>query len=307
MKVFVTGATGVAGTSAIPHLLAAGHQVSAVSRSAEKAETIRSWGATPVAVDLFDPADVMVALKGHDAVCNLATHIPPLSRASRSAAWKENDRIRTEASRNLVDAALATDVVRFVQESIAFLYPDCGDTWIDEATEPSPTGGTASALEAEANLGRFTAAGRDGVILRFAQFYGPLASHTLDAISMARKFGLAPTVGDPHGYTSSINLIDVGTAVAAALTVPAGLYNVGDDEPVRRTDLHGAVATALGRKRLHQPGKLIAKVGGDATAAVARSQRVSNRLFKEATGWGPTVRSALDGWPPIVVTAGAAS
>jgi nucleoside-diphosphate-sugar epimerase len=305
MKVFFTGATGMAGSSAIPQLLAAGHQVSAVSRTAEKAEMIRSWGAIPVAVDLFDPADVTIALKGHDAVCNLATHIPPLAKASRSAAWKENDRIRTEASRNLVDAALATDVVQFVQESITFLYPDCGDTWIGEATEPRPTGGTASALEAEASLARFTAAGRAGVVLRFAQFYGPLASHTLDAISMAKKFGLAPTVGDPHGYTSSINLIDVGTAVAAALTAPAGLYNVGDDEPVRRTDLHSAVAQALGRKRLHQPGKLIAKIGGDATAAVARSHRVSNHLFKEATGWAPTVRSVLDGWPPIVAAVGA--
>jgi nucleoside-diphosphate-sugar epimerase len=300
MKVFVTGATGVAGRSAIPKLLAAGHQVSATTRSTEKGDLVRSWGATAVEVDLFDPAAVVVAVKGHDAVCNLATHIPHLSKASRSSAWKENDRIRQEVSRNLVDAALAADVSRFVQESIAFIYPDCGDAWIGESTVPVPTGGTRTALDAEANLDRFTAAGRGGVVLRFAQFYGPNASHTLDAIRMASRFGMAPTVGDPHGYTSSIHADDVGSAVLAALSAPAGLYNVGDDEPVRRTELHVAVAKALGRKRLHQLGIFLAKVGGDATAAVARSQRVSNQKFKTTTGWAPTVPSAIVGWPPIV-------
>src|SRR4051812_9122512 len=134
MKVFVAGATGVLGKRAVRELVAAGHDVTGVARSEEKAALVRSLGATPVKVDLFDPAAVKDAVAGHDVVCNLATHIPPTSKMAFPKAWDENNRIRTEASRNLVDAALAAGASRYIQESICFVYGDHGDEWIDEDT-----------------------------------------------------------------------------------------------------------------------------------------------------------------------------
>ena len=107
MRVFVAGATGVVGRRAVPALVAAGHTVTAVVRSPAKAELARSMGAVPVEVDLSGPDALRAAVACHDAVCNLATHIPPLARGAEASAWDENTRIRTEASRNLVDAALA--------------------------------------------------------------------------------------------------------------------------------------------------------------------------------------------------------
>ena len=107
MRVFVAGATGVIGRRAVSALVAAGHDVTAVVRTPAKAELVRSLGATPVEVSIFDPAALRGAVAGHDAVCNLATHIPPLTRAAEPRSWDENNRIRTDGSRNLVDAALA--------------------------------------------------------------------------------------------------------------------------------------------------------------------------------------------------------
>ncbi len=300
MKVLVTGATGVAGRSAVAALMQAGHHVSAVVRSAEKAAAVRALGATPVEVDLFDAGATERAVAGHDAVCNLATHIPPLTTAGWPSAWRENDRIRRVVSTHLVDAALASASVRLVQESIGFLYPDHGEEWIDERLAPQPSLATQSALDAEANVARFTAAGRAGVVLRFAQFYGPATHHSRAMVTMARRFGLAPMVGALDGYVSSIHADDIGPAVAAALGAPPGVYNVTDDEPLSRRELAAVFAEALGRKRLRTPGRLLAKLGGATSEAVSRSHRLSNAAFCAATDWVPTVRSARDGWPRII-------
>jgi nucleoside-diphosphate-sugar epimerase len=299
MKVLVSGATGVAGSSAVPALVSAGHEVTAVARDAAKAERLRARGVVPVDLDLFDAGAARRAVAGHEAVCNLATRIPPLSRAGRLDAWAENDRIRRVASANLVDAALTAGVTRFVQESIGFLYPDHGDEWIDEDLDPAPTPVTASALTAEANLARFTAAGHTGVVLRFAQFYGPSAGHSIAMVDMARTSGLAPMPGDPgERYTSWIHVDDIGTAVAKALDAPAGIYNVGDEEPLRRAELRALFAESLGRPRLRTPDPR----RGEPARATSRSHRLSNAAFTEATGWAPSIPAARAGWPAVIRT-----
>jgi nucleoside-diphosphate-sugar epimerase len=300
MRVLVTGATGVAGRSAVAALVRAGHHVGAVTRGAAKAEAVRALGATPLEVDLFDAEAARDAVAGHDAVCNLATHIPPLTSAGRPSAWHENDRIRRVVSAHLVDAALAAGTVRLVQESIGFLYPDHGAEWIDEGLAPQPAVATQSALDAEANVARFTAAGRAGVVLRFAQFYGAATHHSRAMVTMARWLGLAPLVGALDGYVSSIHADDIGPAVVAALGARPGIYNVTDDEPLRRRELAAVFAAALGKKRLWTPGRLLAKLGGATSEAVSRSHRLSNAAFRAATGWAPTVRSARDGWPRVI-------
>jgi uncharacterized protein YbjT (DUF2867 family) len=108
MKIFVAGATGVLGRRTVPLLVAAGPSVTAVARSADKAESLRGQGAEPVEVDLFDAPAVRGAVEGHDVVVNLATKIQPPSQAVRPSAWAEAHRLRSEASRNLVTAALET-------------------------------------------------------------------------------------------------------------------------------------------------------------------------------------------------------
>jgi nucleoside-diphosphate-sugar epimerase len=297
MRVFVAGATGVVGKRAVTLLVRAGHEVSAAARTAEKAAELHGAGARPVTVDLFDAASVGVAVAGHDAVCNLTTHIPPMSRAALPGAWTENTRIRREVSRNLVDAAMRAGAGRFVQESVSFLYADHGDHWITEE-EPLDLPAFARAVEdAEAAVGRFAAAGGAGVALRFGLFYGPDGHMTAGTIALVRR-GLAPFVG-PRRYVSSIATDDAASAVAAALELPAGAYNVVDDDPVTHAEYVASLAGALGiRPPRVLPGGFAVALGR--AGPLSRSQRVANRRLRDASGWTPRWPSVREGWPGVL-------
>lgn len=299
MKVFVAGATGVAGRRAVRALVAAGHDVRGVARSASKANLLRDLGAVPVGVDLFDAADLQAAVKGQDAIVNLATKIPPLNRAMLPGAWNENSRIRTEVSRNLSTAGLANEVQRYIQESLAFMYPDQGENWIDEDVPLNAPRYTRSVSDAEAQTTRFSDVGGEGVVLRFGQFYSPDATHTRSMIATARR-GLSPFVGPRDAYLPVIHADDVAQAVVAALEAPSGTYNVVDDEPLTQGELAEILASVVSRSKLLFPPARLMGLGGPKVRVLMRSQRVSNRRFRDASGWKPTFRSAREGFPATV-------
>ncbi len=298
-KVFLTGATGVLGRRALPRLVEAGHQVTAIARSSGKAAMVEAYGATAVQVDLFDAVAVRNAVAGHDAVVNLATHIPSARQMARPGAWKENARIRTEGSRHLVDAALAAGVGRFVQESLGFVYADAGDGWVDEDS-PVEVAEYAAAHVAEAEVARFANGGGAAVVLRFGMFHGAESEQTQLTVALARR-GFTLALGRPGAYMAMIEVDDAARAVVASLHAAGGIYNIVDDEPLTRRDYADALAGAIGRSR---PLRLLpaaaARVGGEKTALLARSERVSNARFKEATAWEPRFRSAREAWPAIV-------
>ena len=300
MKICVAGGTGVVGRRAVPALVAEGHEVSGVARTPEKADLVRSWAATPVEVDLFDPAALGAAVAGHDVVVNLATAIPPFSKAARAKAWATNDRLRRDASRNLVDAALAAGAGRYVQESVSFLYADGGEGWIAEDHPVAPTSITASALDAEAQARRFTdESGGAAVVLRFGSFYGPDSGHTADVLRFARR-GLGTTPGRRDAYLSSVSTDDAAAAVVAAATrAPAGVYNVVDDEPLTRAAFDDVLAAAVGRKRLRPMPNLAVRLLGDKLDHVVRSHRISNRALRTA-GWAPRYPSVREGLAALV-------
>jgi nucleoside-diphosphate-sugar epimerase len=195
VRIVVTGGTGVLGRAVLPRLAAAGHTAVA-PRSGE--------------LDLFDPSAVAPVLVGADAVMHLATRIPPDEREDEPEAWVENDRLRNDASRVLVHAALAGDVATYVQPTITFVYPP------GPADEHTPIGDVSaelrSALVAEAEALRFAASGRRGVVLRLGLLYGP---------------GTGSDEPDPS-LGGTLHVDDAGAALVDALAVPSGLYNVVD-------------------------------------------------------------------------------
>jgi nucleoside-diphosphate-sugar epimerase len=298
VKLFVAGATGVLGARAVPLLLRAGHSVTAIARTPEKAAALRSVGATPATVELFDADAIAAAVAGHDGVLNLATHIPDVSKAGRTRSWAENDRIRTEGARNLVAAAIAAKAARYVQESISFFYLDGGTDWVHETDGIDAPEFASSFLAAEAHAQRFEDTGGVGVVLRFAMFYGAGASHTAFQLKTAKR-GLSPFPGPKDGYQSFLHLDDAASSVVAALDVPTGTYNVAEDQPGTRRQLAAAVAGAIGRRPgVAVPG--ITKLGGSKTSYMARSIRVSNRKFREASGWAPAYPEPTAGWRQVV-------
>ena len=124
VKVFVTGATGVLGQSAIG-ACADGHDVTGLARNAAKARHSSSQP-EPESRPVVRPR-VLIGNCGFEAVCNLATNIPIGLSGSRRGAWKVNDRLRVEGSKVVVQAARTACVRRFVQESVSLLYADGGD------------------------------------------------------------------------------------------------------------------------------------------------------------------------------------
>ncbi len=302
MKIFVAGGTGVLGRATLKALAEAGHQVRATARTDEKAELVRSLGAEPVRVDLFDPEEVRKAVKGCEAVLRLTTRIPPVGKMRSKAAWQETNLLRTEGARILVDAAIAESAQVYVHESITFVYADGGTQWL---TEDSPTddGGSEvlrSALEGEKEAARFSGAGGRGIVLRFGGFYGPESSQTVDMISMMkRRLLVQPGPGD-H-YVSSIYVPDAGSAVAASLKLPAGTYNVVDENPFPFEDYLRTLADTLHvPKPFRFPGALVRATFGGVWSYLSRSHRVSNARFKKASGWKPAVPSVAEGWPIVV-------
>jgi len=297
MKVFLTGATGVVGRPAVVALVGAGHEVRAVSRRDEASAALREAGAEPVAVDLFDPAAVKAAVDGSEAVLHLATNVPPISKATRPKGWAMHNRLRTEATRNLVDAARATGVHRIVKESITFTYADGGDRWLDEESPLlADLGLLAPTIEGE-NIALELADGGDAVVLRFGLFYGGPGNRGTDEMLRMARWRNSTIAGKPTAYMSSVHAADVATAVVAALDAPSGVYNVVDDEPTTRRAYLDAFASAFHTSRLRTtPGWVVRIAAGPAAEALTGSQRVANGKFRAATGWAPRYPSVREGW-----------
>ena len=299
MRIFIAGATGVIGRRVVRRLAAA-HDVTAIARTQRRREELSRFGATPVQLDLFDAAAVERAVARHEVVINLATHIPPASRALLPGAWRQNDRIRRTASANLANAATAAGAQRFIQESFAPIYPDRGSEWIDEQTPVRPARYNRSVLDAEAAADRFTQDGRAGVVLRFAFFYGPDSEFTHDIIRYVRK-GWVPPLGSPDAYISSVSHDDAAAAVIAALGVPAGVYNVVDDAPVTRREFYGSLSATLGVPPPRFLPVWLSRLMGSMGETLGRSQRISNRKLRDASGWVPSLPSVRDGWPAVLL------
>ena len=197
MRLLITGGTGVLGRALRPVADAAGHEL-AMPRHEE--------------LDLFDASAVADAARDVDGVLHLATRIRPLEQISDPDAWRENDRLRADASRILVDAAIAAGVAVYVQPTVTFLYPADGPVSEDTPVPEVPPL-LRSALVAEQQADRFARAGGRGVVLRFGLLDGPGA-------------GAYPPLAE---LGATLHVSDAGRALLSALSLPSGIYNVCRD------------------------------------------------------------------------------
>jgi nucleoside-diphosphate-sugar epimerase len=297
VRVFVTGATGVLGRRAVPALVRAGHLVTAVVRSEEKADAVRAAGATPVSVDLFDAAAVSSAITSHDSVAHLATNIPTGPAAADRSAWRTNDSLRRDVAAVIASAAAEAGVPRMIQESITFPYVDGGDQWVDEQCERTYFWGNKTTVAAEAAAARVTATGGAGIVLRFAMFMAPDSAHCQSFVRAAHRGSFA-IAGAPGGFVSFIHVDDAAEAVVAALAAPAGIYNVAEPEPRRRSDHRQALASLVGQPELRLIPELVDPGDNQALQSLARSHRISSQHLRDALGWQPT-RQAIQSWKEV--------
>lgn len=300
----MSGGTGVIGRASVRALLAAGHDVDVLTRSAANTAVIDDLGARAVAADLFDPASLERLYDGADAVVNLASHVPVGYAALLSSAWRRNDALRTTAVANVVAAARAAGVRRVVQESVSYLYADHGDSWITEQDPIEITPATEPNAVGEAHVLGFGSAARVGVVLRFGSIVGddPLTRFWLRAAANRRPVG----VGRADQWSHLVHTDDLGSAVVAALHAPRGVYNVGA-APVLRGELVDGYAKAVGADSAAFLGPVLRRLAGPRLEPMTRSLRVSSDHFSAQTGWTPSRPTFDPAWFDAAVPSAAAT
>jgi nucleoside-diphosphate-sugar epimerase len=217
VKIFLAGATGAIGKRLVPLLLEAGFEVIGTTRTPSRAEDLRVAGVEPVVVDVFDRATLVRAVvAAHpDVVMQQLTDLPPgLDPAQMVEGTRRNAHIRSEGTKNLVAAALEAGVLRFIAQSIAWMYAAGPEPHLEEdGLDVSAQGTRAITVTGVATLERLVLASPpvEGIVLRYGHLYGP------------------GTGTDVPGEPPSIH---VDAAAAAALLAiekgQSGIYNIAE-------------------------------------------------------------------------------
>ncbi|MGV1048194.1 MAG: NAD-dependent epimerase/dehydratase family protein [Solirubrobacterales bacterium] len=309
MKVFVAGATGAIGKPLVRRLVAAGHEVTGMTRREERAVGLREAGADAVVCDVYEAGALREAMTAAapEVVIHALTALPAKFNP-RSDYLAATNRVRTEGTRNLLAAARAAAAGRVVAESVCFFYRPEGDRVKDEQAplyEEAP-GNFAAAAAAVLDLERqvLGAEGIEGVVLRLGWLYGPgtyFAAEGSSAEETRRR--RYPVVGAGTGTFSFLHVEDAAAAFLAALERGDGAYNVCDDEPAASSEWLPVYAAALGAKPPRRlPAWLVRVVAGRAMAEAAVSMRgAANARAKRELGWEPAHRSWRQGFAAELV------
>jgi 2-alkyl-3-oxoalkanoate reductase len=291
MRVFVAGASGAIGRPLVAQLVAAGHQVTGMTRSRERAAAIERAGATAAVCDALDAPALLavVATADPDVVVHQLTALPQRFDPRKKRIYEATNRVRTEGTRNLLEAAGGR---RVVCQSIAFAYrgrePNVFEEDAPLFTDAPPPFGTATRAIAEMERMVLEA---DGLVLRYGWFYGP-GTWWGEGGSTARDVARRryPVVGDGSGLYSFVHVEDAAAATVAAVERGApGVYNVVDDEPAPMREGLPVYASAIGaRPPRRAPLWLVRLLAGSAAAAMATAlPGASNARAKRELGWEP--------------------
>ncbi len=236
MKIFVAGASGAIGQPLVAELLRQGHAVTGMTRSDAGAEMLEEAGATVARVSALDAPALEEALRRSSAevVIDELTALPK-DPSDLAAAGPGDRKLRIEGGGNLFRAALAAGVRRYLQQASAF-FLKAGNGLADESESlavdatPGVSANAKTYAELEARL--FSAPQMEGVALRYGFFYGPNTWYDPDGASAEHvRLEQMPVIGRGEGVWSWIHVEDAAAATAAALTCPAGIYNIVDDDP----------------------------------------------------------------------------
>ncbi|MEV6012559.1 NAD(P)-dependent oxidoreductase [Streptomyces sp. NPDC051976] len=281
MRVFLAGATGVIGRRLVPLLVAQGHRVTGLARTAEGRAALHARGAEAVVADVFDPDALARGMR--EAAPEVVMHqLTALSGGSSEA----NARIRRVGSRNLVDAALAAGARRIVAQSIAWTYqpgaePATEDVPLDlGADEPRRT--TVAAVDA---LERTVRELPESVVLRYGMLYGPGTWYAPGAL-MADRARAGALAADAD-VTSFLHVDDAAAAATQALAWPSGAYNVCDDTPAAAREWVPAFCRAVGAPPPEENA---------GTARTPWARGADNAHARTELGWTPQFPSWRDGF-----------
>ena len=310
MRIFIAGASGAVGQPLVRQLAGRGHEVTGMTRTPAKAARLRELGAEPVVADALDREAVAAAVREArpEAVVHQLTAIDAMSTRNLDAAFVATNRLRTEGTDHLIEAARAAGARRFVGQSFApWSYKREGGPAKaeDDPLETDPPKHVEETLAAIRHLEAAVtgAPGLEGIVLRYGGFYGPGTGIARggDMAEMIAK-GRFPVVGDGGGVWSLIHVEDAAAATVAAIERGRpGIYNVADDEPAPVREWLPALAEAVGGRRPRRmPGFVGRLLLGQAGYVMMTDLRgASNEKAKRELGWTPAYPSWRQGFAAL--------
>lgn len=303
MRVFVTGATGALGRHLVPGLVAAGHAVTATTRTPGKVAQLRAAGAEAMILDGLDREAVIAAV--HAAVPEVIVHEMTALADIRSLrnpdkAFAATNELRTRGTDNLLAAAAQAGVRRVIAQGYAGPGPDKRPGPLKTEEDPPGWRPIPTAVRMPAAIEYVDATvpseAPEGIVLRYGSLYGPGASDAL--LNMVRKRQV-PVIAGGTGVCSFIEVTDAAAATIAAVGEGApGVYNVVDDDPAPASEWLPYLAQVAGAKPpLRAPawlGRLLA--GEFVVAQMTTSRGYSNQKARKELGWVPRYASWREGF-----------
>jgi nucleoside-diphosphate-sugar epimerase len=290
MRIFVAGGTGVVGRRLVPQLVANGHQVTATTRSPDKAVLLHELGAEAAVMDGLDAASVVkaVAAARPEAIVHQMTAIAGKPDFKHFDRWfATTNRLRTEGTDHLLAAARATGVSTFVAQSYASWNGIRQGGWVKTEEDPlDPENGTGTNpiamairhLEDEVLKA-------NGAALRYGGLYGPGATDDQVELVRRRQF---PLVGGGTGYSSWVHVDDAARATVLAVEQQVkGVFNIVDDEPAPVSEWLPYLAECAGAKApMRVPRWLARRLAGDVAVTIMTQGRgFSNAKARQELGW----------------------
>jgi len=308
MRIFLAGSTGVIGRALVPRLIAAGHEVVALTRSRAKSTVVEELGARAALADPLDRGALhaaVVAARPEVIVHQLTalTRIGDFRKFDQELAL--TNRFRTEVTDTLLAAAREVGARRFLAQSFCgwpFARTGGPIKTEEDPLDPCPPPSFRRTLAAIVHLERAVtqSTGLAALALRYGMLYGPgTALSAGGAIVEAVRRRALPLVGDGAGVWSFLHVEDAATATVAAVERGApGLYNVVDDEPAPVSEWLPHLARTLGAPRPRRVPAWLARlaIGAGGVSMMTRVRGGSNARAKRELGWTPRHASWRQGF-----------
>ena len=297
MKFFVAGGTGVIGRPLIAELLARGHRIVALTRSPDQAPGLAERGLEPAIADVFDPDAVKAVLSRvqPEVVIEQLTALPrTYTPEAMRAAAPLNTRIRLEGGANVLAAAGAAGVRRYLRQSIAFWAapgPGLADEQTPLAFDASPAVAADARVVTELEGRLLVSSDIEGIVLRYGFFYGPGTWFNPDGdVAQQVRQQQLPIIGNGEGVWSWLHIEDAAVAtVAAAEQGNPGVYLIVNDRPLPVSEWLPAFARSVNAPPPpHMSVKdALKERGADAVYYGTQMRGVSNAKAKRELNFQP--------------------
>jgi nucleoside-diphosphate-sugar epimerase len=303
MRVFLAGATGALGRHLVPGLVAAGHHVTATTRTPGNVARLRAAGAEPVVLDGLDRDAVIAAVRAAapEVIVHQMTALADLRGLRRfDREFAVTNELRTRGTDNLLAAGAQAGTRRVIAQSYAGWPSERSGGAVkteDDPLDSRPVPSSARSLAAIRHVEETVPLeAPEGVVLRYGSFYGPGASDVM--LDIVRKRRL-PVIGGGTGIWSFIEITDAAAATLAAIDRGApGIYNVTDSDPAAVAQWLPYLASVAGaRPPRRVPAWLGRLLAGDFIVARMTSERgASNEKARKELGWEPRYASWREGF-----------